>query len=147
MKEYESKKENSRRPLQKVEPVMFVVVGDDVRFRFRRDDHAVDRMKKQREKNAEDLKKQEVRNIVDILHRFFKCRLAIHRLRIREHMHEKKQAERDYARQLVKLTQQKSITKTNSHAETTLSLNFDSWIGSFLQYTAHLQRHKIQNAI
>jgi len=47
----------------------------------------------------------------------------------------------------VKLTQQKSITKTNSHAETTLSLNFDSWIGSFLQYTAHLQRHKIQNAI
>jgi hypothetical protein len=62
-------------------------------------------MEQQRNENSKDLQKQEIRNVVDILDRFFECRLAVDGFRIREHMHEKEKPQRDDARQLVQLSQ------------------------------------------
>lgn len=59
-------------------------------------------MKQERNENAEDLDQKQIRNIVDLLNCLFECRLAVHRFRIREHVHEEEKPERNDAGDLVK---------------------------------------------
>ena len=61
---------------------------------------------------------------MDLLNSFFIRCFAIHRLRIRKHMHEKKEPERNYSRQLVELSQKKGVTEFYGHR-----LAFTTFIG------------------
>lgn len=52
-----------------------------------------------------------------LLDRFVKARLAVHRFRIGEHVNEEKYAQRNDARDLVKLLQKKGVREFNRHLE------------------------------
>jgi hypothetical protein len=105
MEQDEHEQENARCSLEEIEPVSGVAVSQYIRPSFGRNNDAIDRMEKQRQKDAEYLDQQQKRDVVNILYRFHETRLAVHRLGIREHMHEKEQPERNDARDLVQLSQ------------------------------------------
>ena len=105
MEEYEQEQEYTCRPLHKVKPVSAVSVAHHVRLGFGRNNYAVNRMKNERQKDAEYFDKQKKRQVVYVLNLFIEKCCAIHRGCIREHMHEEKQPKRDDARQLMNFTQ------------------------------------------
>ncbi len=106
MEQYEKEEKNSRRPLEHVEPIPPVTIARDVWFRLGRDQNAVNRMKQQRQEDAEDLDQQQERYIVDVLNGLYKARLTVQRFRVGEHVDKKEQSERNDARQLMQLAQQ-----------------------------------------
>ena len=102
--------------MKKVKPIPCVAVAADVQLCFRRNDHAVDGMKKQRQEDTKYLNEEKIRKIVKVLHGLFKRSFAIYRFRIREHMGEEKHAQRNDARDLMQLTKQKCVAVTDSHS-------------------------------
>jgi hypothetical protein len=62
-------------------------------------------MKKQRDKDAEDLEEDEIRHVVNVLDVFVKAPRSVHRRGVRVHVHEEKSAEWYDARQLVQLAE------------------------------------------
>jgi hypothetical protein len=64
-------------------------------------------MKKKRDKNAEDLDKNEVRHVVDVLHMVVKHLGAAHCRRVRVNVHEVKDPQRNDPCHLMKFSQQK----------------------------------------
>ena len=105
VEQQKEKKENAGRPLENVKPVASVTVAQRIWLRFRRNYYAIDRVKKQRQKYAEDLDQQQKRDIMNFLYRFIKARLAVHRLCVREHVHEEKDTKRNDACDLVQFSQ------------------------------------------
>ncbi len=70
---------------------------------------------KQRQKNPENLDKQQVRQMMNIGYVVFKNPFAAHYRRISIHMDEKINSERNYSRQLMQLSQEKSSADFYSH--------------------------------
>jgi hypothetical protein len=70
----------------------------------------------ERQEYAEYLDKEQVWDIVDILHMFVKALGAVHSTRVRKHVHKEKQPQRNYAGNLVKLSEKKSIREFDRHA-------------------------------
>ena len=52
---------------------------------------------------------------MDLFYRFIKTRVAVHRFRVREHMNEEKHTQRNDARDLVQLSQEKRVRKFYRH--------------------------------
>lgn len=105
MKYQEEEKERAGYPLHEVKPISRITVTGHVRPRFSRDDDAVDRVIRERNKYAEYLYEEKIRDIVDILDVLIKNSRPAQRRRVRVHVNEKKHAERNNARQLVQLSQ------------------------------------------
>lgn len=120
MKKKKEEQKNARRALEKVKPVARVAVAENVVARFNGDENAVNRMKQERHENAENLDKNQIRHIVNVLYVLVKARRAVHRRRVCVHMHKEKRAERDDARQLMQLAQQKSFAHRDRHKVFTL---------------------------
>jgi hypothetical protein len=109
MEEKEKEKENTRDPLEKVKPVAAVSVVQHVRFRFRGDYDAVDRVEQQRNEYAEYLDEKEIRHIMDILNMVVENSRAAHRGRVRVHVNEEINAQRHHSRQLMQFFQQEGV--------------------------------------
>ena len=62
-------------------------------------------MKKQRDKDAEDLDEDQIRHVVNVLDVFVKALRTVHRRGVRVHVHEEKDAEWYDAGQLVQLAE------------------------------------------
>jgi hypothetical protein len=72
-------------------------------------------VKKQRDKYAEDLEKDQVRHVVNVLDVFVKTPRPVHRGRVRIHVYKKENAKRNDPRQLMQLPQKEGIAEFNSH--------------------------------
>ena len=86
-----------------------------VRPRLGRDDDAVDRMKQQRQKNSKYLNKQEIWNVVNILDVLIENPRSTHRGRVRVHVNEEKDPERNDSGQLMQFAQYESPAETYWH--------------------------------
>src|SRR5262249_52320103 len=111
MKDQKEEKKYAGDPLKQIKPVSCKAILESIRSRLAGDDDAVDRVKRERYEDTQYLDEQEIWNIVDVLHMVVENFRSAHRGRIRIHVHEKKHTERDNARQLVQLSQKKSIAK------------------------------------
>ena len=97
----EEEKERPGDPLEKVEPVSPVPVIPDIRPRLARNYDPVNAVKQQRHEDAEDLQKDQIRHVVDVAHVLVEHGRAVHRGRVRVHVNEKENAERDDPGQLM----------------------------------------------
>ena len=78
MKENKEKQKNARNSLEKIKPVAPVGVIADIRTRFGRDKNPVNRMKQQWQKNAENLDKYQIRNMMNVFDRIIKDLRSAH---------------------------------------------------------------------
>ena len=107
VKQDKEKQKHARNALEKVKPVAPVAVIKSVRAHLSRNKHSVNRMKDERQENAENFDEQQIRNMVYVGNAVVKNLRAAHRLRVREQMHEKERAQRHDARQLMQLSHHK----------------------------------------
>ena len=77
-------------------------------------------MKDERQKNAENFDKQQIRNVVNIADPVVKNLRAAHCLGIRKHVDEKKRAERNNSGYLMQFSQKESFAEFNSHLSESL---------------------------
>jgi hypothetical protein len=78
--------------LKDVEPVSSVTVINGIRLCLGRNDDAVDRVKHQGNENAEDLDKDQVRYVMNVLNVFVKYSRSIESRRVSVNVHEEKKA-------------------------------------------------------
>jgi hypothetical protein len=72
-------------------------------------------VEQQRNEDAEDLDKNEIRHIVQVLNVLIEDAFAAESRRVRVHVDEKENTERHNAGQLVQLSQKECITDLNGH--------------------------------
>ena len=115
MKQQKEKQKNAGDALKKIKPVASVAVIERVRAHLRRNKNTVNRMKQQRQKNAENFHEQQIRNVMNVGDGVVENRRAAHRLRVREQMYEKERAQRHDARQLMQLPHHETSADFDSH--------------------------------
>ena len=104
MKEQKEEKKDAGDALEQVKPVASVAVAENVRFRLCRYQNPVNRMIKQRDEYAENLDKDQVGDVVNVLDVVVENLRPAHRGRICVHVNQEKDPERNDSGQLMKFT-------------------------------------------
>lgn len=105
MEQQEEEKKSARDPLKKVEPVPCIRIGEHIDLCLARDQHTVDRVIGKRQENAENLDKQEKRDVVNVLYVIIKDLRAVHRRYVRIDVYEVEHAKRHDSRNLMEFTE------------------------------------------
>ncbi len=104
MKKDEAEEKHARDALHEVEPVACVFVSEVVRAHLESDEHSVNGVEDERQKDAENFQQKDIRNALQIFNRFVEGWRSHHGFRVCVKMFEEKRAERQNAGELKEFT-------------------------------------------